>query len=319
MSKNIFFKSNGPFKLNILFPNKSNSKIEIKDIKTLDKAEKLDLTFFDSLNYKNIAEETKASCCITKENLKRYLPKSCTSICVNNVLFELANITSKFYPKADLDYPDNSLNKPLKTKFPGVKFGNNVLVGKNVKIGKSSIIGSNTIIEQNVLIGKNCTIGSQIMMKNVVTGNNVVIQDGAKIGLKGFGFVPLKEKNFRIPHIGKVILEDDVEVGASCTIDRGSIGDTIIGKNSFLDNQVHMAHNVKIGKNCMIAGQVGFAGSSTLGNNVSIGGQAGISGHLKIGNNVKIGGGSGVVKDIPDNTVVMGYPAVPLKEFLKKN
>ena len=319
MSKNIFFESKGPFKLNILFPSNSTSNIKVNDIKTLDEAGKLDLTFFDSLNYKNLAEKTKAGSCITRENLKRYLPRSCTSICVKNVLFELAKITSKFYPTADLDYPDYSLKKPQKTKFPGVKFGNNVLVGKNVKIGKSSIIGSNTIIEQNVFIGKNCTIGSQIMMKNVITGNNVVIQDGAKIGLKGFGFIPLNEKNFRIPHIGKVILEDDVEVGASCTIDRGSIGDTIIGKNTFLDNQVHMAHNVKIGKNCMIAGQVGFAGSSTLGNNVSIGGQAGISGHLKIGNNVKIGGGSGVVKDIPDNTIVMGYPAVPLKEFLKKN
>ena len=145
-----------------------------------------------------------------------------------------------------------------------------------------------------------------------------MIQDGCKIGVKGFGFIPSKEKNFRFPHIGSVILNDNVELGANCTIDRGSIGDTIIGKNTFLDNQVHVAHNVKIGKNCMIAGQVGFAGSTTIGDNVSIGGQAGISGHLKIGNNVKIGGGSGVVKNIPDNTTVMGYPAVPLREFLKK-
>ena len=307
MSQNIFFKSKGPFKLNILFPEKSNSKLNIKNIKTLDKAEKSDLTFFESLNYKHLAEKTKASACITKENLKKYLPQSCEAICVKSVLFELAEVTSKFYPNADLDYPDNSLKIAKKSKFPGVKFGNNVLIGKNVKIGKSSIIGSNTIIEHNVLIGKNWLIG-----------DNVIIQDGAKIGLKGFGFIPLRDKNFRIPHIGKVILKDNVEIGASCTIDRGSIGDTVIGENTFLDNQVHMAHNVKVGKNCMIAGQVGFAGSSTLGNNVSIGGQAGISGHLKIGNNVKIGGGSGVVKDIPNDTTVMGYPAVPLKEFLKK-
>jgi UDP-3-O-[3-hydroxymyristoyl] glucosamine N-acyltransferase len=146
-----------------------------------------------------------------------------------------------------------------------------------------------------------------------------VIQDGCKVGLKGFGFIPLKDKNLRFPHIGKVILNDNAELGANCTIDRGSIGNTVIGKNSFLDNQVHVAHNVKIGENCMIAGQVGFAGSSVIGNNVSIGGQAGISGHLKIGNNVKIGGNSGVVKDIPNGTVVMGYPAVPLKEFIRKS
>ena len=128
----------------------------------------------------------------------------------------------------------------------------------------------------------------------------------------------MKNKNIRSPHVGKVILEDGVEIGANSTIDRGSLSNTIIGKNTFLDNQVHVAHNVQIGKNCMIAGQVGFAGSSTLGNNVVIGGQAGISGHLKIGNNVKIGGGSGVVNDIPDNLKVMGYPAIPLKDFAKQ-
>ena len=155
------------------------------------------------------------------------------------------------------------------------------------------------------------------MIRNSIVGDNIVIQDGCKIGKKGFGFIPRKDTNFRFPHIGRVILGDNVELGANCTLDRGSIGDTVIGKNSYLDNQVHVAHNVKIGKNCMIAGQVGFAGSTTVGDNVSIGGQAGVSGHLKIGNNVKIGGGSGVVKSIPDNTTVMGYPAVPLKEFLK--
>ena len=106
MSKNIFFKSKGPFRLNVLFPNHSNSKTNIKDIKSLNKAEKLDLTFFDSLNYKHLAENTKASCCITKENLKKYLPKSCEVICVESVLFELAKVTLKFYPYADLDYPD---------------------------------------------------------------------------------------------------------------------------------------------------------------------------------------------------------------------
>ena len=145
-----------------------------------------------------------------------------------------------------------------------------------------------------------------------------MLQDNCKIGLKGFGFIPHKNKNIKFPHIGRVLIHDDVEIGSGCTIDRGSIDDTIIGSNTYLDNQVHIAHNVKIGANCMIAGQVGFAGSAIIGDKVSIGGQAGISGHLKIGNNVKIGGGSGVVKDIEDNQIVMGYPAVPLKDFIKK-
>ena len=121
--------------------------------------------------------------------------------------------------------------KPKLSKYPRVKFGNNVLIGKNVKIGKKSIVGSNTIIEHDVIIGSNCIIGSQVMIKNSIIGDQVVIQDGCKIGLKGFGFIPLKGKNFRFPHIGKVILKDNVELGASCTIDRGSVGDTIIGEN----------------------------------------------------------------------------------------
>ena len=110
-----------------------------------------------------------------------------------------------------------------------------------------------------------------------------------------------------------------MEIASGCTIDRGSVDDTIIGQNTYLDNQVHIAHNVQIGSNCLIAGQVGFAGSSVIGNDVKIGGQAGISGHLKVGNNVKIGGGSGVVKDVGDNQIIMGYPAVSFKEFIKKN
>ena len=318
MSVNIFFKREGPFTTSELFKDKSIKNIKITDVKTLDKANKTELSFFDSIKYKDIASLTKASCCITTDKLKNYLPDNCLKISVKSVLFELAKATKRFYPNADIDYPDTTLKKPKLAKNSKVKFGNNVLIGKNAKIGKNSTIGSNTIIEHNVLIGKNCVIGSDVMIKNSIIGDNVVIQDGCKIGLKGFGFIPLKEKNFRFPHIGKVVLKNNVELGSSCTIDRGSVDDTVIGENSFLDNQVHMAHNVKIGKNCMIAGQVGFAGSSVLGDNVSIGGQAGISGHLKIGNNVKIGGGSGVVKDIEDNTIVMGYPAVPLKEFLKK-
>ena len=119
--------------------------------------------------------------------------------------------------------------------------------------------------------------------------------------------------------IGIVLIEDNCEIGCSATIDRGSMSNTIIGKNTYLDNQIHIAHNVKIGENSILAGQVGIAGSSIIGNNVKIGGQAGISGHLKIGNNVEIGGGSGVIRDIPDNTKVMGYPAKNIKEFLRDN
>ena len=158
-----------------------------------------------------------------------------------------------------------------------------------------------------------------ISFRNSIIKNEVNILDGCIIGKKGFGFFPNKDKNFRYPHIGIVIINNNTEIGCGSTIDRGSLSNTVIGKNTFLDNQIHIAHNNKIGDNCIIAGQVGFAGSSTLGNNVIIGGQAGISGHLKIGNNVQIGGGSGVIKNIEDNSKVMGYPSKNLKQFIRDN
>ena len=317
MISNFFFKKK---KVNVkdLFKNiHTQNNFIINNITPLSKAAKNDLTFFESIKYKSLAINTKATACITTKKLERFLPENTLKIIVNNVLLELALALKKMYPSADVDYPDLSLKKPSIKKKNSVKYGNNVLIGKNVKIGSNSIIGANTIIEHDVKIGKNCVIGSNVIIKNSILGDRVVIQDNTKIGQKGFGFIPMKNKNIKFPHIGMVLIEDDVEIATGCTIDRGSIDNTLIGKNTFLDNQVHIAHNVKIGSNCMIAGQVGFAGSSIIGNNVSIGGQAGVSGHLKVGNNVKIGGGSGVVKDIDDNQIVMGYPAVELRKFLK--
>jgi UDP-3-O-[3-hydroxymyristoyl] glucosamine N-acyltransferase len=181
------------------------------------------------------------------------------------------------------------------------------------------MIGHNTIIEKNVSIGNNCSIGSNTIIRNTLIKDNVKILDNCIIGKHGFGFFPKDNKNLRYPHMGIVIIENDCEIGCGSTIDRGSMSNTTIGKNTYLDNQIHIAHNVRIGENSIIAGQVGIAGSSTIGNNVKIGGQAGISGHLKIGNNVEIAGGSGVIKDIPDNSKVMGYPAKNIREFLREN
>jgi UDP-3-O-[3-hydroxymyristoyl] glucosamine N-acyltransferase len=162
-------------------------------------------------------------------------------------------------------------------------------------------------------------IGSNTVIRNTLIKKNVRILDNCIIGKHGFGFFPNNKFNVRYPHIGIVLIEENCEIGCGSTIDRGSMSNTHIGKNTYLDNQIHIAHNVKIGENSIIAGQVGIAGSSVIGNNVRIGGQAGISGHLKIGNNVEIAGGSGVIKDIPDNSKVMGYPAKNIREFLKDN
>ncbi len=323
---NPFFKNVGPFDVekllsNVGIENNNNyKKNKIYNVADLVSATKKDLTFFHSKKYSSLASTTKASYCITLENLSQFLPTSCKKIIVDNVLLTMAKITKEFYPYSIVDDFDESVKDISKTSLKKkAKYGKNVLIGKNVKLGKNCLIGHNTIIEKNVIIGSNCSIGSNVIIRNTVVKDSVSILDGCVIGKKGFGFFPNQNKNIRYPHIGIVIINENCEIGCGSTIDRGSLSNTVIGKNTFFDNQVHIAHNNKIGDNCIIAGQVGFAGSSTLGNNVMIGGQAGISGHLKVGNNVHIGGGSGVINDISDNTKVMGYPAKNLREFIKNN
>ena len=331
---NLFFKNQGPFEIleilksldlkDIYIKNlKNNISIEDKkvlDIKDLYSSKKNEITFFHSKKYKDLARNTKASFCITNDSLKNDLPKNCIPIVVDNVLVSVSKVTSKFYPDSINDDFEDTAIDITKTKFKDkVKFGKNVFLGKNVSIGDGCLIGHNTIIEKNVSIGNNCSIGSNTIIRNSIINHNVNILDNCVIGKHGFGFFPMNKKNTRYPHIGVVIIEENCEIGCGSTIDRGSMSNTVIGKNTFLDNQIHIAHNVKIGNNSIIAGQVGIAGSSIIGNNVKIGGQAGISGHLKIGNNVEIGGGSGVIRDIPDNTKVMGYPAKKIREFLREN
>ena len=323
---NPFFKNNGPFKFSQILDelkikvDEINNDLNVIDIKDLQNSKFEEITFFHSKKYKLVANNTKASFCITTENLKNELPKSCIPLIVDNVLVSTSVITAKFYPDSINDNFDNTVVDVNKTIFNDkVEFGKNVLLGKNVSIGSNCMIGHNTIIEKNVIIGNNCSIGSNTIIRNCLIKNDVKILDNCVIGKHGFGFFPTQNKNLRYPHMGIVIIEDNCEIGCGSTIDRGSMSNTIIGKNTYLDNQIHIAHNVKIGDNSIIAGQVGIAGSSIIGNNVKIGGQAGISGHLKIGNNVEIAGGSGVIKDIPDNSKVMGYPAKNIRKFLKEN
>ncbi len=322
---NPFFKNTGPYEINHLLKlvnlNNHSFLVEnIADIKDLNSSQNGEITFFHSKKYGDLAKITKASYCLTTENLKSFLPQKCKPIITDKVLLHTAKITKIFYPDSVTDDFDVSVKDIAEVDLSNkVKHGRNVLIGNSVKIGSNCSIGHNSIIEKNVIIGDNCSIGSNVIIRNTLIKNNVHVLDGCVIGKKGFGFFPDKNSNFRYPQVGVVIIEDNAEIGCGSTIDRGSLSNTIIGKNTYLDNQIHVAHNVKIGDNCIIAGQVGFAGSSTLGNHVMIGGQAGISGHLKIGSNVQIGGGSGVIKNIPDNTKVMGYPAKDLKNFIREN
>lgn len=202
--------------------------------------------------------------------------------------------------------------------------GQMVRVGPFAVVEEGASIGDNSVIMAHCYIGRNTKIGSDALIypnvtvrENISIGKNVVMHSGAVVGADGFGFIPLGTSSFKIPQIGTVEIGDDVEIGANVTIDRATTGATRIGDGTKLDDQVHIAHNIQIGRNCLIAGQVGFAGSSKVGDNVMIGGQAGINGHIKIGSGVVIGGKALVMGDIPDNTVVSGYPAREHKENLK--
>lgn len=204
------------------------------------------------------------------------------------------------------------------------KIGNNCKIGPNVYIGHDVEIGDNVIIYPNVTIGEGSKIGDDTIIYSNVSvrefvriGKCCTIQPGAVIGSDGFGFIKIDGNNQKIEQIGSVIIEDNVEIGANTTIDRGAIGDTIIKKYTKIDNLVQIAHNDVIGENCLIISQVGIAGSTTIGNNVTLAGQVGVGGHIMIGDNVTIAAKSGVSGNVESNQILSGYPLVEHKEDLK--
>ncbi len=203
----------------------------------------------------------------------------------------------------------------------------NVKLGKNVSIGPYAIVGKNTTVGDNSSIGANCVIGKNVKIgastqiyPNVtiydltVIGNKVGIHSGSVIGADGFGYVSREGKVYKVPQLGNVVIEDEVEIGANTCIDRGTFTTTVIGKGSKLDNLVQIAHNDKIGRNVMVAAQTGIAGSSSVGDGTLVGGQVGVADHVKIGSNVKIGAQSGVIGLIRDNETIFGYPAKDAKK-----
>ena len=194
----------------------------------------------------------------------------------------------------------------------------NSLISVNANIHKSSIIGNNCVIGKGVIIGKNCIIKDNVVIKNTILEDNIIVHENCVIGSTGFGFDAHDVSTLRNePQVGIVYISSNCSIGSSCTIDRGKIDLTYFGESCMLDNQVHIAHNVSLGNNVIIAAQSGIAGSTKIGNNVMIGGQSGISGHLNIGNNVLIGAKSGVTKNIINNSVVAGFPAIDIKKWKK--
>lgn len=305
---------------NIIY-KKNIPNVPIDCAKDLNAKEKNFISFFSNPKYLNLLKISQARAVIIPQKFIKYLPKKIIPILSNYPDIDYAKVLNFFYPESyftKISY-NNLSPQNISKKYKNIKFGINFYLETGVKIGRNVFIGNNVTIKKDCVIGNNVNIGSNVVLENSIIHDNVHICDGSVIGKKGFGFKFIKNKCIRIPHIGKVIINKGCEVGSNCVIDRGSIKNTIIGENTFIDNLVQIAHNVVIGKRCILASQVGIAGSTYIGDNVVIGGQAGISGHLIIGNNVKIGGKSGVIKNIDDNKVVMGYPAKPFREFVKDN
>ncbi len=299
----------------------------ISGIASLELAQPCDLVYMDNPRYINALKDTQAGICFVSIKFAHYVPSGTVSCVVKNPYRAFTVIASYFFPEA-------LSPQPILAK-PGVSTGTHIhptacvdptatldigaIIGAGASIGPRSIIGAHTVIGPRVTIGADTSVGSGATILCAHVGDRVIIHTGVRIGQDGFGFalgggVPLK-----VPQIGGVLIEDDVEIGANTTIDRGSLRDTFIGQGTKIDNLVQIGHNVVIGRGCIIVAQVGISGSTTLEDGVIIAGQAGLSGHLHIGRGAQLAGASHASKDIPAGSRWGGTPARPLRQWIRED
>ncbi len=276
------------------------------------------LSFLANPKYNEFILTTEASVVIVKDDFQAEFDVKPTLIRVADPYSCFALLLQKY----------NEMNRPKAGIHPSAIISESATVGKNVTIsagvvieenaviGDDSILGAQVVVEKNVKIGQGCKLhsGSRVL-HDCILGNNCTLHAGVTVGSDGFGFAPSDTAYSKIPQVGNVVLEDDVEIGSNSTIDRATMGSTIIGKGVKLDNLIQVAHNVEIGEHTVIAAQTGIAGSTKIGKRCMIGGQVGIIGHLKIGDNVKIAAQSGVGNNLPDNAIVQGSPAFEVGNY----
>ena len=298
-----------------------NPKSEVQELSKIEEGREGSLTFLSNPKYQNYIYTTKATITIVNKSFIPEAEISTTLIKVDDAYLAFSKL---------LEFYDQAKGNKSGIEQPSV-IAESVQYGSNLYLGSFSYIGANTVIGDNVKIYPNCFIGDNVVIKDNVTifagtkiysetviGHNSVIHSGAIIGADGFGFAPSADGTFKkIPQIGNVIIEDNVDVGSCTTIDRATMGSTIIRKGVKLDNQIQVAHNVEIGENTVIAAQTGIAGSSKIGKNCMIGGQVGIAGHLTIGDNVRIQAQAGVGRNIKDNEILQGSPAFGYSDYSK--
>jgi len=298
-----------------------DGELEIRSVAGLEEAREGELTFYANLKYKCLLAGTKASAVMLgeKENTAGI---SAATVRVSNVYYALAKVLEKLYPAPEGGegvHETSVIGKNVKLPA-SVCVGANAVICDGVMVGDGSVIGAGNFIGKGTVIGRNALLYPNVTVYHgTEIGNNVIIHAGTVIGSDGFGYATEQGSHYKIPQVGNVVIEDNVEIGANVAIDRAATGHTVIGSGTKIDNLVMIAHNVKIGKHCFIVAQTGISGSTVIGNNVILAGQSGIAGHLKVGDYAVVGAQAGVTKDVPSKTVVSGYPAREHSEAKKIN
>ena len=296
-----------------------NSAIEITKVSEIQNAKPGSITFLSNKMYSKYLSTTKASA-IFVSNVDLINGKN--GILVEDPQLAIAKTLLMFFPE---NSPSGEIH-PNSVIDSSVKIGANVtieagvVIEADVEIGDGVFIGANVFIGNRSKIGNDCKIFQSVVIYNSsIIGDRTIVNASTVIGCDGFGFVPFEGHHFKIPQTGKVIVGDDVEIGANVVIDRATIGETVIGNMTKIDNLVHVGHNVKIGKACLITAQVGIAGSTTIGDSCQIGGQSGIAPHVEVGPNSIIAGKSGVTKSLIGNQMYAGFPARPIRDQHKRD
>ena len=326
-----FYKNSGPILLNHILEISqatldSSKKIEsqemrVNDIAPLSLGLKNDISFCLGTRYEEELRTTKVSFCFVSENLLSYVPPLVIPLLTASPQRSFAAVAEAFYPDS-CSLPCESMDSPF--IHPSAQIGKNVVLAPGVVIHSNAVIkdnvqlGAHSVVGPGVVIGESTRIAPFVSLFYAVLGNHVVIGPGTRIGQIGFGFFMDEKGHIPIPQLGRVVIEDFVEIGANCTIDRGSLMDTTIGAGTRIDNLVHLAHNVSLGKGCVIVAQVGIAGSTSLGDFVILAGQVGVKDHLKIGSRARVAAQSGIMRNIDEGETISGSPGVPIMEWRKQ-
>lgn len=323
-----FFPASGPFSLAQLaemsgaeIAGPASTDVSFSDVAALDEADANTISFLDNKAYVDQFRDSKAGACIVAPKFAADAPKGMHCLVTDTPYLAYAKVAEAFHPDIEDTYcPSGSepLVHPSARIGSGTVIGAGTIVGPDAEIGDDCRIGPNTYIGDSVRIGDRCRIGPLTSVRFAVLGSNVSLFAGVRIGEPGFGFAVSPTGAVTVPQLGRVLIEDHVEVGANSTIDRGAGPDTVVGAGTRIDNLVQIGHNVRIGKGCIIVAQTGIAGSCRIGNGVQLGGQAGIAGHLNIGDGARIAAQSGVHRDVEAGSTIGGTPAVPLREHFRR-